>query len=198
VARKDFPAKDLREFVADVKEKGNGFRQAHGGIGSSSHMACLLFNTEVGAKPTPVAYRGSNLAMNDLIGGHVDYLCEQSVSVAGQVKSGAVKAYAVSAAERLASLPDVPTAKEFGVNYLMSIWAGIFAPKGTPAPIVAKLAEALDKALDDASVQKRINDLGGSIPGKAERTPAAFDQYVKAEIARWAPVLKAAAAEPGK
>ena len=197
VARKDFPAKDLREFVADVKEKGNGFKQAHGGIGSSSHMACLLFNTEVGAKPTPVAYRGSNLAMNDLIGGHVDYLCEQSVSVAGQVKSGAVKAYAVSAAERLAALPDVPSAKEFGTNYLMSIWAGIFAPKGTPAPIVAKLAEALDKALDDASVQKRINDLGGSIPGKAERTPAAFDKYVKAEIARWAPVLKAAA-EPGK
>ena len=197
VARKDFPAKDLREFVADVKEKGNGFKQAHGGIGSSSHMACLLFNTEVGAKPTPVAYRGSNLAMNDLIGGQVDYLCEQSVSVAGQVKSGAVKAYAVSAAERLAALPDVPTAKELGTNYLMSIWAGIFAPKGTPAPVVAKLAEALDKALDDASVQKRINDLGGSIPGKAERTPVAFDKYVKAEIARWAPVLKAAA-EPGK
>jgi tripartite-type tricarboxylate transporter receptor subunit TctC len=198
VARKDFPAKDLREFVADVKEKGNGFKQAHGGIGSSSHMACLLFNTEVGAKPTPVAYRGSNPAMNDLIGGHVDYLCEQSVSVAGQVKSGVVKAYAVSADKRLAALPDVPTAKELGVNYLMSIWAGIFAPKGTPAPIVAKLAEALDKALDDASVQRRIDDLGGSIPGKAERTPAAFDTYVKAEIARWAPVLKAAAAEPGK
>jgi tripartite-type tricarboxylate transporter receptor subunit TctC len=198
VARKDFPAKDLREFVADVKEKGNGFKQAHGGIGSSSHMACLLFNTEVGAKPTPVAYRGSNPAMNDLIGGHVDYLCEQSVSVAGQVKSGVVKAYVVSADKRLAALPDVPTAKELGVNYLMSIWAGIFAPKGTPAPIVAKLAEALDKALDDASVQRRIDDLGGSIPGKAERTPAAFDTYVKAEIARWAPVLKAAAAEPGK
>jgi tripartite-type tricarboxylate transporter receptor subunit TctC len=198
VARKDFPAKDLREFVADVKEKGNGFKQAHGGIGSSSHMACLLFNTEVGAKPTPVAYRGSNPAMNDLIGGHVDYLCEQSVSVAGQVKSGVVKAYAVSADKRLAALPDVPTAKELGVNYLMSIWAGIFAPKGTPAPIVAKLAEALDKALDDASVQRRMDDLGGSIPGKAERTPAAFDTYVKAEIARWAPVLKAAAAEPGK
>ena len=161
-------------------------------------MACLLFNTDVGAKPTPVAYRGSNPAMNDLIGGHVDYLCEQSVSVAGQVKSGVVKAYAVSADKRLAALPDVPTAKELGVNYLMSIWAGIFAPKGTPAPIVAKLAEALDKALDDASVQRRIDDLGGSIPGKAERTPAAFDTYVKAEIARWAPVLKAAAAEPGK
>src|SRR4029078_4593929 len=94
-------------------------------------------------------------------------------------------------------LPNAPTAKELDTNYLMSIWAGIFAPKGPPVPVVAKLAEALDKALDDASVKKRINDLGGSIPGKAERTPAAFDTYVKAEIARWAPALKAAA-EPGK
>src|SRR5262245_15352556 len=112
VARKNFPAKDLREFIADVKEKGNGFKQAHGGIGASSHMACLLFNTEVGAKPTAVAYRGTGPAMNDLIGGHVDYFCEQSVSVTEQVKSVAVQAYAVSATERLASLPEVPTAKE--------------------------------------------------------------------------------------
>jgi tripartite-type tricarboxylate transporter receptor subunit TctC len=192
VARKDFPAKNLREFVADVKEKGNGFKQAHGGIGSSSHMACLLFASEIGAKPTPVAYRGTGPAMNDLIGGHVDFFCEQSVSVTEQIKSGTIKAYAVSAAERLASLPEVPTAKELGVNYQMSIWAGMFAPKGTPAPIVAKLADALDKALDDAGVRARINNLGGSIPSKAERSPAAFDAYVKAEIARWAPVLKAA------
>ena len=91
--------------------------------------------------------------MNDLVGGHVDFFCEQSVSVAEQVKSGAIKAYGVSAAERLASLPDVPTAKEFGINYQMSIWAGIFAPKGTPPAVVAKLADALDKALDDDSVQ---------------------------------------------
>jgi tripartite-type tricarboxylate transporter receptor subunit TctC len=198
VARKDFPAKDLKEFIADLKEKGNGFKQAHGGIGSSSHMACLLFTAAVGAKPTPVAYRGTGPAMNDLIGGHVDFFCEQSVSVTEQVKSGAVKAYAVSATERLASLPNVPTAKEAGIDYQMSIWAGIFAPKGTPAPVVAKLAGALDKALDDPGVQQRIKNLGGSIPGKAERTPAAFDAYVKAEIARWAPILKAAAAEPAK
>ncbi len=197
VARKDFPAKDLREFVASLKERGSNFRQAHGGIGSSSHMACLLFTTAIGVNPTLVAYRGSNLGMNDLIGGHVDFLCEQSVSVAGQVKSGAVKAYAVSATERLAALPDVPTAKEFGVDYQMSIWAGIFAPKGTPAPIADKLAQALDISLDDKDVQKRVEELGGSIPAKAERTSVAFDQYVKAEIARWAPILKAAA-EPSK
>jgi tripartite-type tricarboxylate transporter receptor subunit TctC len=185
VARKDFPARDLKEFIADLKEKGNGFRQAHGGIGSSSHMACLLFTTAIGAKPTLVAYRGTGPAMNDLIGGHVDFFCEQSVSVVEQVKSGVIKAYAVSAAERLAALPDVPAAKEFGTDYQMSIWAGIFAPKGTPAAIVDKLASALDAALDDKDVQKRIQDLGGSIPAKPERTPAAFDQYVKAEIARW-------------
>ncbi|MEA2815763.1 MAG: hypothetical protein QOI93_3460 [Rhodospirillaceae bacterium] len=197
VARKDFPAKDLKEFVTLLKSGGATLKQAHGGIGSSSHMACLLFTSEIGAKPTLVAYRGTGPAMNDLVGGHVDFFCEQSVSVAEQVKSGAIKAYGVSAAERLASLPDVPAAKELGINYLMSIWAGIFAPKDTPPAVVAKLADALDKALDDDGVKQRINNLGGSIPEKRERSPAAFDAYVRAEIARWAPVLKAAA-EPGK
>ena len=192
VARKDFPARDFKEFAADLKENGARFKQAHGGIGASSHMACVLFNTAIGASPTSVAYRGTGPAMNDLVGGHVDYFCEQSVSVIEQVKAGSIKAYAVSAGERLASLPDVPTAKETGVNYDMSIWAGIFAPKGTPAPVVAKLADALDKALDDTSVTKRIADLGGSVPGKAERTPAAFEKYVKNEIDRWGPILAAA------
>ena len=192
VARKDFPAKDFKEFAADLRENGARFKQAHGGIGASSHMACVLFNTAIGASPTSVAYRGTGPAMNDLVGGHVDYFCEQSVSVIEQVKAGSIKAYAVSAGERLASLPDVPTAKETGVNYDMSIWAGIFAPKGTPALVVAKLADALDKALDDTSVTKRIADLGGSVPGKAERTPAAFEKYVKNEIDRWGPILAAA------
>jgi tripartite-type tricarboxylate transporter receptor subunit TctC len=97
-----------------------------------------------------------------------------------------------SSPTRLAALPDVPTAKEMGVNYVMSIWAGIFAPRGTPAPVVTRLAIALDNALDDDGVRARIDALGGSIPGKAERTPAAFDKYVKDEIARWAPMLKGA------
>jgi tripartite-type tricarboxylate transporter receptor subunit TctC len=196
VARKDFPAKDLREFVADLKEQGNGFKEAHGGIGSSSHMACLLFNAATDIKPTLVAYRGSNPAMNDMIGGHVDFFCEQSVSVIEQIKSGTVKAYAVAADERLASLPELPTAAEMGVSYTMSIWAGIFGPKGLPAPVATKLADALDKALDDPGVRMKINALGGSIPGKAERNPAAFDAYVKNEIARWEPILKATAEPP--
>ncbi len=195
VAKKDFPAKDLREFVDYLKKNGTGVTQAHGGIGASSHMACLLFTTEVGLKPTLVAYRGTGPAMNDLVGGHVDFFCEQAVSVAQQVASGTIKAYAVSSKERLAALPDVPTAKEVGVNYEMSIWAGIFAPKGTRQDIIDKLAAALDKALDDPAVQKRLADLGGSIPAKEDRTPAKFESFVKAEIARWSPILKAASHE---
>ena len=187
-----FPAKDLKEFVEYLKKNGNKVKQAHGGIGSSSHMACLLFNTAAGTRPSAVAYRGTGPAMNDLIGGHVDFFCEQAVSVASQVKGGSIKAYAVSEKQRLAALPNVPTAKEAGLNYEMSIWAGIFAPKGTPKEIVDKLASALDKALDDPDVKKRLAELGGSLPGKDERTPAKFDGFVKAEIARWSPILKAA------
>jgi len=195
VAKKDFPPKDLREFVAYVKKNGASVTQAHGGVGASSHMACLLFTSEAGLKPTLVAYRGTSPAMNDLVGGHVDFLCEQAVSVAQQIGAGTVKAYAVSSNARLAVLPDVPTAKEAGVDYVMSIWAGIFAPKGTPPDVIAKLAAALDKALDDPAVEKRLADLGGSLPTRDERSPAKFDSFVKAEIARWSPILKAANVE---
>jgi tripartite-type tricarboxylate transporter receptor subunit TctC len=192
VARKDFPAKNLREFVAYLKANGDKVKQAHGGIGASSHMACLLFTEAAGVKPALVAYRGTGPAMNDLIGGHVDFFCEQAVSVAPQIKGGAIKAYAVSSNERLAVLAEVPTAKEAGLRYQMNIWAGIFAPKGTPKPIVDRLASALDKALDDPTVKRRLNDLGGSVPPKAERTPAKFEGYVKEEIVRWSPILKSA------
>jgi tripartite-type tricarboxylate transporter receptor subunit TctC len=192
VARRDFPARNVGEFIAYLKENGEKVKQAHGGIGASSHMACLMFNQALGIRPTLVAYRGTAPAMNDLVGGHVDFLCEQSVSVAEQVAAGTVKAYVVSANQRLAALPDIPSAKEAGINYQMSIWAGVFAPKGTPKEIVAKLATALDKALDDPSVRRRLADLGGSIPAKQERTPASFTRLVKAEIARWSPMLKAA------
>ena len=192
VARRDFPAKDLPEFVDYLKKNGDRVKQAHGGIGASSHMACLLFNARADVKPASVAYRGTAPALNDLIGGHVDFFCEQVVSVAPQIAAGTIKAYAVSSGERLPTLPDVPTAKEDGLDYQMSIWAGIFAPKGTPKPIVDKLAAALDKALDDPGVAAKLAELGGSIPSKSERTPAKFDRFVKTEIAHWSPILKAA------
>jgi tripartite-type tricarboxylate transporter receptor subunit TctC len=195
VARKDFPAKDLREFVQYLKAHGDEVKQAHGGIGASSHMACLLFTSAAGVKPSLVAYRGTAPALNDLVGGHVDFFCEQVVSVAPQIASGTIKAYAVSSLHRLPTLPDVPTAKEAGTNYEMSIWAGIFAPKDTPKAIVDKVANALDRALDDPGVKQRLADLGGVIPNKNERTPAKFDSFVKSEIARWSPILKATTSE---
>jgi tripartite-type tricarboxylate transporter receptor subunit TctC len=195
IARKDFPAKDLKEFIAVLRQRGDAVQQAHGGVGASSHMACLLFTAKIGARPTLVAYRGSAPALNDLMGGHVDFMCEQSVSVADQVLAGSVKAYAVAAGRRLATLPDVPTAREAGIDYEMNVWAGLFAPRGVPPAVVVRLADALDKALDDPVVQETLTRLGASIPAKAERTPAAFDRFVRSEITRWAPILRAIRAE---
>ena len=192
IARKDFPAQDLKEFVAVLRQRGDSVKQAHGGIGASSHMACLVFTTEVGAKPALVAYRGSGPALNDLVGGHVDFMCEQSVSVAESVLAGSVKAFAVSAAKRLETLPNVPTAKEAGINYEMSVWAGLFAPKGVSPDVIARLSDALDRALDEDAVRERIAQLGGAVPPKNERTPAIFDRFVREQIARWSPVLAAA------
>lgn len=192
VARKDFPAKDLREFVAHLKTHGDTVKQAHGGIGSSSHMACLLFTSQVGVKLTLVAYRGVNMAVTNLVGGHVDFFCDAAVSATQHITSGTLKAYGVSASNRLDTLPDVPTAKEAGINYQMSIWAGMFAPKGTPKDVIEKLAQALDKALDDLSVKSRVSAIGGSVPAKDTRTPAKFASFVKAEIDYWSPILRAA------
>ena len=177
IARKDFPAKDMKEFVAVLKEKGDALKQGHGGIGASSHMACVLFNAAVGTKPTLVAYRGSAPALNDVVGGHIDFLCEQSVSVAESVLAGSVKAYGDRCRRsawrscRTCRPPRRPAS-----DYEMSVWAGMFAPKGTPPEVIAKLADALDKSLDEPAVRDRLAKLGGSIPAKAERSPAAFDR----------------------
>jgi putative tricarboxylic transport membrane protein len=196
VARKDFPAKDFKEFVAYLKKNGDSVKQAHGGVGSSSHMACLLFTSELGLKPNLVAYRGTGPALNDVIGGHVDFFCEQVVSVQGAIKGGTIKAYTVSGNSRSPALLDVPSAKEVGANaYQINIWSAIFAPKDTPKPVVDKLSDALNKALDDPAVTKRLLDLGGTAPPMADRGPAYLAKLLKADIARWDPILKAAAAK---
>src|SRR3974390_740575 len=177
VARKDFPADNLRQFIDYLKQNGDRVKDAHGGIGASSHMACLLFNAQAGVKPSLVAYRGTAPALNDLIGGHVDFLCDQVVTVAPQNAAGTIKAYAIFRSERLRTLSNVPTAKEAGLDYQMNIWAGIFAPNGTPRSIVDKLAAALDKSLDDPGVKAKVTELGGSIAPKSERTPAKFSRF---------------------
>jgi tripartite-type tricarboxylate transporter receptor subunit TctC len=194
VARKDFPAKDFKEFVAYLKKNGESVKQAHGGVGSSSHMACLLFTAGLGVHPSQVAYRGTGPALNDVIGGHVDFFCEQVVSVQGAVKGGTIRAYAVSGDNRSPALPDVPSAKEVGdPGYQINIWSAIFAPKGTPPAIAAKLSAALDKALDNPEVAQRLVGLGGTAPVKADRGAAPLEKLLKADIARWNPILKQAA-----
>ena len=200
VARKGLPANSLKEFVAYLKANPNTLSQGHGGVGASSHMACLLFNAEAGVQVNVVSYRGSGPALNDVVAGQIDYLCEQTMGVTEQIKAGTVKAYAVGSAERLAVLPDVPTSKEGGLpRYQLSIWSAIFAPKGTPKDIVARLNTAADKALDDPTTRARIVVLGGTAAPKAERSPAYLGELVRKETVRWDPILrKAAAAGPDK
>lgn len=199
VARKDFPAKDMKEFVAYVTKSGDEIKQAHGGVGAASHMACLLFNSQLSLKPTSVAYRGTGPALNDLIGGHVDYFCDQVVAVSEAVKGGLIKAYGVSSPDVSPALPDVPVASKVGApDYKLSIWNAIFAPKGTPQPVIDKLAAALDKTLQDPQVAKRLETLGGTVPPVAERGPAYLGKLLGEDIAQWDPVLRKAAADTAK
>jgi tripartite-type tricarboxylate transporter receptor subunit TctC len=191
LARKDFPAKNLSEFVAYVKTNTDRLNVAHAGVGSVSYSSCELLNSLLKIKSTGVPYPGTGPAMKALIGGQVDYLCDQIVNAVPQIKNGTIKAYAIATSARSPSLPDVPTTKEAGLPaFQVQAWNAIFAPKHTPAPIVAKLNVALSKALEDEGVRKRLLDLGGVIPPGPERTPAALASLVTSEIAKWTPLLK--------
>ncbi|MCC7271986.1 MAG: tripartite tricarboxylate transporter substrate binding protein BugD [Alphaproteobacteria bacterium] len=195
VARKNFPPKTLQEFVAYVKANAAKINQAHAGVGSVSHTTCTMLDHQLAIKPTQVAYRGTGPALNDLVGGQVDFMCDQIVNLVEQVKAGAIKAYAIATPVRSPALPDLPTTTEAGLpDYQVSAWNAVFAPKGTPGEIVAKLNDALSKALSDAATRKRLLDLGGVIPEGKERTPEYLGDFVKSEVARWTPILKAAGA----
>ncbi|MBL8697896.1 MAG: tripartite tricarboxylate transporter substrate binding protein BugD [Alphaproteobacteria bacterium] len=193
VSKKDFPATDLKSFIAVLKERGDKLNEAHAGVGSVSHTTCTMFMSQIGAKSTRVAYRGTGPALNDLVAGQVDFGCDQIVNLVQQVNAGAIKAYAIATPERSPALPNVPTTKEAGLpDYQVSAWNAVFAPKGTPKDIVARLNDALSKAIDDEATAKRLLDLGGVLPTKAERSGEWLGQFVASEVARWTPVLKAA------
>ena len=195
VARKDFQPKDLREFIAHLKANKDKVNQAHAGVGSVSHTTCVLLSSILGVKTTVVAYKGTGPALNDLVGGQVDYMCDQVVNVIEQVRAGTIKAYAIATEERSPALPDLPTTKEAGLpEFEVSAWNAIFAPKGTPKEIVAKLNDAYQKALADEGVRKRLLDLGSVLPAKEQQTPEALGALVKSEVARWTPILKEASA----
>ena len=192
VARKDYPAKDLKEFIARLKTEQDKANEAHAGVGSVSFTTCTMFNVMNGIKPTRVPYTGTGPVINDMIGGKVDYACDQIVNLVTQIQGGNIRAYAIATPARSPALPDVPTTVEAGLpNYQVSAWNAIFAPKNTPPAVVAKLNEALVKALDDPGTKKRLLDLGGVLPEGKERTSAWLGEYVAQEVARWTPILKA-------
>ncbi len=193
LARKDFPPKDLKEFVTYVKANADKLNMAHAGVGSVSFTTCLLLNSILAVKPTSIPFNGTGPALTALISGQVDYMCDQIVNVVQQVQAGQIKGYAVGTPERNPALPNVPTSKEAGLPaFQAQAWNALFAPKGTPQPILDKLTDALDKALDDEQTRKRLLELGSVLPGKAERGQQALASLVKSEIARWTPIIKAA------
>jgi tripartite-type tricarboxylate transporter receptor subunit TctC len=193
LARKDFAPKDLKEFITYVKTNTDKLNAAHAGVGSVSHVSCELLNSVLDIKPTGVPFNGTGPAMNALVGGQVDYMCDQIVNAVPQINGGTIKAYAIATPERNPSLPDLPTTAEAGLPaFQAQAWNAIFAPKGTPPAVIAKLNAAVIKALDDENVRKRLLDLGSVVPKPAERTPEALAALVKSEIAKWTPVLKQA------
>jgi tripartite-type tricarboxylate transporter receptor subunit TctC len=198
VARKDFPATDLKSFIEYLQKNGDKLNMAHAGPASVSHITGILFSSTINAKATQVAYRGTGPALNDLMANTVDFMTDQIVNVSQQIQGGTIKAYAIATPERSPAIPNVPTTKEAGLpNYEVSAWNAVFAPKGVPQEVVTKLTDALDKALDDENTRKRLLELGGVIPDKAGRGGAALQKLVESEVARWTPVLKAAGATGG-
>ncbi|OAF04987.1 hypothetical protein AYJ54_23400 [Bradyrhizobium centrolobii] len=193
LARKDFPPKDLKEFVAYVKANAEKVNAAHAGVGSVSHVSCELLHSILDIKPVGVPFNGTGPAMNALVAGQVDYMCDQIVNAVPQINAGTIKAYAIATPERNPSLPNVPTTAEAGLPaFQAQAWNAMFAPKGTSPAIVASLNAAAVKALDDEKVRKRLLELGSVIPTAAERMPEALAALVKSEIAKWSPVLKPA------
>jgi tripartite-type tricarboxylate transporter receptor subunit TctC len=193
LARKDFPPKDLKEFVTYVKANVDKLSMAHAGVGSVSFTACLLLNSILGVKPTSIPFNGTGPALTALISGQVDYMCDQIVNVVQQVRADHIKAYAVGTPERNPALPNMPISKEAGLpEFQAQAWNALFAPKETPKPVLDKLTDALDKALDDEQTRKRLLELGSVLPGKPERGQQALAALVKREIERWTPIIKAA------
>jgi len=193
LARKDFPPANLKEFVTYVKANVDKLNMAHAGVGSVSFTTCLLLNSMLGVKPTSIPFNGTGPALTALISGQVDYMCDQIVNVVQQVLAGQIKAYAIGTPERSPALPNVPTSKEAGLpEFQAQAWNALFAPKDTPKPILDKLTDALDKALDDEHTRQRLLELGSVLPGKAERGQRPLAALVKSEIERWTPIIKAA------
>lgn len=193
IARKDLAPKSMAEVIDYVKANKEKVTYGNAGVGSASHLCGMLFMSAVATPMTTVPYQGTGPAMNDLVGGQIDLLCDQTTNTTGQIKGGKVKAYGVTSKERVKSLPDLPTLQESGLkDFEVAVWHGMYVPKGTPKETVTRLNAALDAALEDPKVVARFADLGTEPEPKDRRSPAFHQQFLTSEIAKWKPVIEQA------
>ena len=196
VVRKEFPAANLKEFVAYAKTNPDKLNVGHAGLGSVSYIGCLLLNNAIGIKPTLVPFTGTAPVINAMLSGEIDYECDPVLGPLPHVRAGTLRALAVATKKRSPLLPEVPTSREQGLpEFDIAPFYAAFAPKGTPQPIVDKLAEALNKGLSEEAVQKRFADLGADAIEPNRRGPKALTQQLRSEIARLMPILKSATAK---
>jgi len=192
IARNDYEPNTLKELVDHLKKPGVKASMGNAGVGSASHLCGMLFLSETKVQVTTVPYRGTAPVMNDLIGKQIDLSCDQATNTTGPILGKQVKGYAVTTKARLKSLPDLPTADEAGLKgFELGVWHGLFAPKGLPPAIVAKLSTALRTALKDPDLVKRLNDINTEPMSDEKATPAAAERMLLSEIDRWAPIIKA-------
>lgn len=197
MSRNSIPAKNLIELIAWLKANPDNVTFGTGGLASPPHISGLSLQAVTGNKFQFVPFRGSAPALQQVLGGQLDIIIDQASAALSVARSGGVRAYAVTAKQRLASAPEIPTVDEAGLpGFHVSIWQGIWAPKGTPKEIIAKLNAAVAGALADPTVQKRLADIGQELPSKEQMTPEGFGAFHKAEMEKWTPIVKAANIKP--
>ena len=192
ITKKDLPVANFREFVAYLKANGSKLNYGSGGVGAQSHLTCAYLNELVGSKSQHVPYRGSAPSLNALIAGQIDYACNNTTEAVPQIQANTVKPLAIAGDRKVPVLPDVPTAAEQGLKFEAMGWQALFVPKGTPRETIDKLNAAARAAYTDATVSKRLFELGNELPPTADQTPEAMGRFLKSEIDKWVPVIKKA------
>ena len=197
VARPNFPAKDLTELLARIRSDGEKTTFGNVGLGSASQLCGLMFMSTTDTKLTPVYYKGGGPALNDVIAGHIDVYCDPATGPTPHIQAGTIKGYAITSKKRVATLPDVPTSAEAGLPaFDVTTWYGLYAPRGTPKPVVTMLVTALQTALKDPTLVSRFAELSMTPVEQERATPEALEAFLRAEIAKWGRIIKAAGIEP--
>jgi tripartite-type tricarboxylate transporter receptor subunit TctC len=193
IGKKDLPPNDVRELLAYIKANKDKISFANAGVGSASHLCGLLFMSQIQTDLTTIPYKGTAPAINDLLGGQVDILCDQTTNTTQYIKAGRVKAYGTTSSARLDSLRELPTLSEAGIpGFEVVVWHGVYAPKGTPKPVVDKLVAALQSAIQEPAFVQRMSELGSQVVSPEKATPASLRVRLKGEIDRWGPIIRKA------